>query len=181
MFRFSLLLLPLVLISCQCNKSKVQENNATTSPTAEIKIDAPKTVEELTVAAQKGDVDAQFQLGARFAAGDLDLKKAFEWFLKAAENGDMRAQIEVAKRYNSGVGVESDENKAFEWFTKAAEKGNVDAQKALGLLYWNGASAPLRDRKKAEMWFEKAIAQGDKVSEGMLKEMKAESPKTDKE
>jgi uncharacterized protein len=51
---------------------------------------------------------------------------------------------------------------AANWYKQAAEHGNPNAQYALGILYYNGSGVP-RDPVAAYMWFDLAIARGDKM------------------
>lgn len=97
---------------------------------------------EIEQAAERGDPNAQFELGALYYGGDLgmpkDPAKAREWFEKAADKGEVRAQFNLGVIYYMGEGVKQDYASAREWFEKAAEKGNARAQFNLGVIYYRG-------------------------------------------
>jgi hypothetical protein len=52
---------------------------------------------------------------------------------------------------------------ALQKYTKLANTGNVEAQQHLGEMYWYGEAGPI-DEPKAEAWFRKAAAKGNKVA-----------------
>jgi TPR repeat protein len=54
-------------------------------------------------------------------------------------------------------------SEALQKYTKLANAGNVEAQQHLGQMYWYGEAGTV-DEAKAEAWFRKAAAKGDKVA-----------------
>src|SRR4051794_27145023 len=52
---------------------------------------------------------------------------------------------------------------ALQKYTKLANAGNVEAQQHLGQMYWYGEAGAV-DEAKAEAWFRKAAAKGNKVA-----------------
>jgi TPR repeat protein len=60
---------------------------------------------------------------------------------------------------------------ALQLYTKLANAGNVEAQQHLGEMYWYG-EAGATDEAKAEVWFRKAAAKGNKVALAALEVMK---------
>ncbi len=59
-------------------------------------------IEELRLAAEQGDADAQFSLGAAYVQGTdvgLDLVEAERWFRRAAEQGHAGAQTVLRELY----------------------------------------------------------------------------------
>ena len=77
----------------------------------------PKDFKSLKALAEKGDTDAQFNLGVMYDKGDevtQDSTEAVKWYLKAAEQGHVEAQNYLAKMYDKGQGVEKDNAKALE-------------------------------------------------------------------
>jgi len=126
--------------------------------------------------ATQGDANAQYVLGAKYAAGEgvpKDQAKAAEWFQKAAAQGDADAQYQIGKMYYLGEGVPKDFAKAAEWCRKAAIQGNERAQSSLGDMYYQGKGVP-RDDGKAIEWLQKAAAQGEPVAQANLGAMYAE-------
>ena len=51
-------------------------------------------------------------------------KRIFDQYLQQAENGDANAQFIVASRYESGKGVEMNNERALHWYGLAAKKGH---------------------------------------------------------
>ena len=86
-------------------------------------------------AAQAGDDDAQFYLGALYSAGvgrPRSDGEAFRWFLRAADQGHSHAMLIVAGLYASGRGITKDNVKAYRWAHIVASASKVDE-------YRNGA------------------------------------------
>jgi len=69
-------------------------------------------------AAQSGDSEAQFYMGALYSSGvgrprsDQD---AFRWFLRAADQGHSHAMLVLAGLYAIGRGTSNDNLKAYKW------------------------------------------------------------------
>jgi TPR repeat protein len=139
-------------------------------------------LEKLTVAAQKGNVDAQFSLGILFAhispadgkdipesQAPLDYDQVARWLPKAAEQGHRRAQYYVGLFHYLGRGSISsfpqDYSKAELWLHKSAEQGDIDAQYYLGALHASppesiGKHRPPPDYVQAAQWWREAAWQG---------------------
>ena len=86
-------------------------------------------------AAQTGDDDAQFYLGAFHSAGagrPRSDEQAFRWFQRAADQGHAHAMLIVAGLYASGRGTTKDNAKAYSWAHIVASASNVEE-------YRNGA------------------------------------------
>lgn len=114
-----------------------------------------------TKAADKGNANAQYNLGLMYATGDgvmQDYAKALEWYTKAAEQGHALAQYNLGWMYMNGEGVKQDDVKAFEWYKRSAEKGQVNSQYNLGNLYALGRGVK-QDYQQAYIWFARAEAQ----------------------
>jgi len=70
--------------------------------------------------AEKGLVNAQFNLGQMYRYGDgvaQDYSEALKWYRKAAEQGDKESQFNLGSMYLNGDGVAKDEKEAHRWFT----------------------------------------------------------------
>lgn len=88
---------------------------------------------DLKTKAEKGDIEAQRQLGYLYLTGEFpkkDLKKAEYWLTQAAEKNDDLAQAQLAYLY----GEKEDMKKAEEWYRKASDNGNLEARNNLTLL-----------------------------------------------
>jgi len=114
-------------------------------------------------AAERGDKDAQYNLGECYFEGTgvpEDEAEAVIWFRKAAEQGHAEAQNSLGVCLMDGLGVLRDETQAIEWFHKGAEQGDENAQKNLGFYYYSGKGV-VKDNAAAIKWFRKAAEQGN--------------------
>jgi len=90
-------------------------------------------------AAQAGDDDAQFYLGALHSAGIGRTRsdaEAFRWISRAADQGHAHAMLIVAGLYASGRGVTKDNVKAYSWayIVTSASKLDEDRNGARQLM-----------------------------------------------
>ncbi len=100
--------------------------NTSAPSLADDEIDIPA----LQAAAEKGDVDAQYQLGSAYQMGDgveqNDLK-AIHWMKKAANQGSADAQFNLGMAYRGGYGVPQDNITAYMWLELAVANGSIKA------------------------------------------------------
>lgn len=112
-------------------------------------------------AAEKGNADAQFTLGAIYAGarydakepyfmdensepsytmfgGRIDFKRAAYWYTLAANQGHGSALNNLGNAYRKGAGVERNFVKATELIRKAAEQGESFAQLIYGDMFRDG-------------------------------------------
>ena len=125
-------------------------------------VHAAGELEALIKDAERGDAEAQYDLGVMYDYGirvPEDDAKAVHWYRKAAERGDAEAQYELGLMYDYGEGVPEDDAMAVHWYRKAAEQGDADAQTKLGLMYAKGEGVP-EDHVQAYAWLSVAAAQG---------------------
>ena len=114
--------------------------------------------------AERGDVDAQRNLGFMYANGrgvPQDYAEAAKWFSKAAAQSDAGAQLIIGLMYAKGRGMPQNGAKAVRWFRKAAEQGNAGAQHNLALMYTKGRGVA-QDYVQAHKWSNLAAKQGHK-------------------
>lgn len=124
------------------------------------------------LAADAGDLKAQFRLAARFEDGrgvDRSMAKAIEWYRKAGDNGSAEAQQYLGVIFDKGRGVKQDNAEAISWYKKAAEQGQGQAQYNLGVFYFYGRGVAV-DRDEAKKWFERARESGFEAASGTLKD-----------
>jgi uncharacterized protein len=121
-------------------------------------------IDHLTPAAQRGDPQAQYELGALLK----DPAEAFKWFRKAAEQGQADAQHRLAQAYFWGIGVGSDKAEGIKWYRRAAEQGQVHAQLALGELYHYGGPGLPKDAVEAVRWYRRAAEQNNAAAQAAL-------------
>ena len=73
--------------------------------------------------AERGDGDAQYNLGVAYAQGVIpDYREAVKWYRRAAEQGDGDAQNNLGVMYAKGRGVIQDYHEALKWFRLGANK-----------------------------------------------------------
>ena len=100
--------------------------------------DYTKALQWYRKAAQKGNAEAQNNLGNMYYNGDgvvKDYVQAVEWYRKAANQGDAAGQTNLANRYSRGEGVTKDYVQAAAWYRRASDQGLAVAQGFLGLSY----------------------------------------------
>jgi Sel1 repeat len=106
---------------------------------------------QLLAKAQKGDLEAEYQLGLLYERGSpeaaKDSAKAIQWFRVLADKGDRRGENALGIAYLHGYGVTEDDTTGFEWFYKAAVNGYPAAQFNLAGSYYRGRGTPKNGKK----------------------------------
>ena len=115
-----------------------------------------KGIEILRNAAERGDADAQFTLGAIYAGAHYELKnpaylsgytmldgvvdhnRAAYWYTLSANQGHKTALNNLGLAYKNGDGVNKDLVKATEYIRKSAEQGYSNAQLVYGDMFRDG-------------------------------------------
>ena len=113
-------------------------------------------------AAEAGDVEAQFNLGVRYATGhgvETDELAAFEWYSRAASQGYQPARVNLGLMYADGLGISQDETVAVELYRQAADQGYAPAQFNLGWMYATGRGVE-KDELAAFELYRQAADQG---------------------
>lgn len=125
-------------------------------------------LEQLTILAVGGDVDAQLALADSWATGPtIDKAEAHYWYQLAAEQGSQLAQYKLGLRYFRGDGVARDYTLAREWWLESATLGSADAQQKLGYLY-SEALGVERDYNRAILWYTRAAQLGHAEAQTLL-------------
>jgi len=131
--------------------------------------------------AEKGDVDAQYNLGFMYANGygvPQDYSQARKWFAKPIAQGHPSAQFMLGLMYANGRGVKQNDGEAVKWYRKAANQGNGDAQNNLGFMYFSGRGVK-QDREQALIWYREAALRGSLEASQNLRSMGAGEKKTE--
>lgn len=143
---------------------KVNDNHVTATPA--------DTLPQRREAAEKGEAQAQYELGMLYmtgGGGTKDEVEAQRWLRKAADQGDARAQFQIGNMYwRAWGGLPRNDKEAAVWFRKAAEQGNADGQWQLGELYEYGRGGIRQNMAQAVSWYQKAAAQGQAQAEFAL-------------
>ena len=112
MKRFFLLLLPMLLLSCQSSPERVSAD-----------------LKHLEARAKRNDRRAQWDLGNSYMKLG-NWSEANRWLREAAERGVPEAQYQLAQNYEKGTGTQRDLVEAYAWSALAAEQGLVMAMNA---------------------------------------------------
>jgi TPR repeat protein len=119
--------------------------------------------------AEKGDSDAQFNLGQAYRLGrgvTVDLAQAKGWLERAAKGGHLDAETTLGLLlFDSGS-----RDAAMVWLRKAAERGEPRAMLVYGTALFNGDGAP-RDALMAYAYVSRAAAQGLEPAKSTLAQM----------
>jgi hypothetical protein len=119
--------------------------------------------------AQKGDADAEFDLGQAYRLGrgvPVDLAQAQLWLEKAADAGHLDAQTTLGLLlFDSG-----NRSGAMRWLKKAAERGEPRAMLVYGTALFNGDGVP-KDPMAAYAYVSRAAAQGLQPAKETLADM----------
>lgn len=128
--------------------------------------------------ADRGDADAQFNMGQAYKLGrgvPADLKIAQSWYQKAAQQGHDQAQANLGLLlFQNGKQFE-----AMPWIRKAADRGDARAQYVLGTAMFNGDFVP-QDRARAYALMTRASAQGLPPAAKNLEQMDQHMAQADK-
>lgn len=173
----------------ECGWDDIQAISSATAAAAAIAVTAaaaePKTIKDGIAAwqrsdyaqavaiwrplAEKGDSDAQFNLGQAYRLGrgvTVDLATAQSWLEKAAKAGHLDAQTTLGLLlFDSGS-----RDRAIQWLKKAAEQGDARAMLVYGTALFNGDGAP-RDPVMAYAYVSRSAAQGLAQAKTTLGEM----------
>lgn len=128
-------------------------------------------IDKYRLAAEKGDLEAQVQLGLMYAKGDgvpQDNQLAQQWWQKAAAKGSAKAQFNMGLLYFDGsLGVKQDSTQAALWLRKAANQNLASAQYFLAQLLWRGEGVA-QNKNEAMQLLRKAADQGEDRAQYML-------------
>jgi hypothetical protein len=135
------------------------------------------TIPAIEQAAEAGDAEAQFKLGALYANGKRvkqDSKAAARWLRKAAKQGWAAAQTLLGWCYAGGNGVGKDMAEAMQWYSAAAEAGDTDAMCSLADIYASGEPGIEQNTQAMLIWYETAANLGHPKAQYMLGKLLAD-------
>jgi hypothetical protein len=94
--------------------------------------------ERLLESAQKGDAEAQFELGKNYETGRIGLPKdlalAEHWYREAAAQGDSFAEASLGILYQFGKGVHRDSVLALMWYEIAIARAQSGDRNSIAEL-----------------------------------------------
>jgi uncharacterized protein len=120
--------------------------------------------------AEKGNAEAQFELGTLYRKTEEGSKEIVKWYRLAAEQGHASSQYWLATLYFYGLGVLKDYKEALRLYRLSAEQGYSKAQLILGHKYKLGEGV-LQDYKKSIKWYRLAAEQGNVTAQRFLGRM----------
>jgi TPR repeat protein len=133
-------------------------------------------LERLLPKAEKGDKQAQYQVGVIYRdglAGTKNINLSARWFEKAVKLGHPPAQYALGRAYALGEGVVQNFGRAAELYQKAAVFARHAASEfALGQLYFQGKGV-LQDYKQALTWYQKAALRNHAGAQAVMGSMYA--------
>jgi len=135
------------------------------------------TIPAIEQAAEAGDAEAQFKLGALYANGKgvkQDSRAAARWLRKAAKQGWTAAQTLLGWCYAGGNGVSKDMAEAMQWYSTAAEAGDTDAMCSLADIYASGEPGIEQNTQAMLIWYETAANLGHPKAQYMLGKLLAD-------
>jgi len=143
--------------------------------------DAAAAVRELKPLAERGNADAQFNLGSLYYQGwglPQDYQEAVRWFRKAAEQRHTYAQTTLGTIYAEGVQgvIAKDYPQALMWFIFAAAQGDAEAMEFRNTLAAKMTPAQIAEAQKMAREFKPEDAYTK-----MYGELKAPAEKGDAE
>jgi hypothetical protein len=102
--------------------------------------------------AEKGDAEAQCEVGDRYLRGtgiERNMEKAYKWTEKSALQDFPEAQFNMGVLCSIGFGGGISE--AVKWYEKSAESGYPKAQESIAAMYYHGTGVEV-DKAKAKYW-----------------------------
>ena len=129
------------------------------------------SLEFLTLAAEGGDAEAQYQLGRVYFDEDhprywRDPAKAVHYFELAAEQDHVGAMLELARLFRDGYGSFHDQERAVGYFRRAVDWGDPAAARNLGRHYLAGRGVPAEPSRAYELF--RVAAEGGDVDGARL-------------
>jgi uncharacterized protein len=157
-----------LLVSVGCSDHKEQDAGTFQEGLAAYKKgDYPVALEKFKSLAEKGNAEAQYNLGVMYILGrgvPQDTKQAVDLWSKAADQGNSaNAQFNLGVMYRQGKGVPADDKQAVSYWAKAAEQGHTQAQLYVGIMYAQGAGTA-QDKVQAYKWFSIAADKGNQAA-----------------
>lgn len=131
-----------ILLPCLGEKPDAKPDTSVSASVSKNADTKSKTkIEELREKAERGDAQAQYDLGQAYdlARGvERNYREAAQWYLKSANQGHRGAQFSLGYFYEYGQGVHIDLEEAVMWYQKSAAQRNTSALIFLGKCYEHG-------------------------------------------
>jgi hypothetical protein len=132
-----------------------------------------ETARRYKLAADRGDADAQLNLGMMYGTGRgglaPDPREAARLYKLSADQGNALAQLQLAYMYENGDVLPKDWREAGRLYRLAADQGNAEAQANLADFYERGDAGLRKNACEAVRLRKLAAAQGNTYAERSLK------------
>ena len=132
--------------------------------------DEEKGLKCLTVAAEKGNSNAQAYIGSYYYRGKgvkQNKAESVKWFEMSANQGNSFGQRALGLCYLKMDDMEDNTKLGIYWLRKAANQGDSISQRLLGVCYFWGKGV-IRDYDMAIYWFEESAKREDRRGEYAL-------------
>jgi TPR repeat protein len=125
--------------------------------------DAPRNLPKLTLSAvraqaERGDANAEFELGAKYASGEdvpQNYAEAVKWFTQAADQGNVLAAATLGAFYWAGRGLPQDYVSAYTWSTIAKEGGDEASKYRVAILASRMTASEVNQaQRRATAWLQ---------------------------
>lgn len=163
MIRAMILLLPALFSVAASCREPVQLDAP--SPTVVTAIDAYNRGDAVTAfallkaAADRGDFDAQVNLGYLYARGQgvaVNQLEAFRLYRLSAQQGNGEGMNALGYKYQFGTGIAPDPNRAVSWYCMAVLQGNSRAMNNLALVLEEGKLVRANIADARNLWRQSA-------------------------
>ncbi len=113
-------------------------------------------IARLRVQADKGDPEAQYDLGEAYLKGEgvvQSEKEAAKWYYRSAMQGYVDGQIAMGFVYRGGNGMQMDKVLSYMWFDLATKNGSSEAFSLRNDEAWSMTQSEIDDaRAKSHKW-----------------------------
>lgn len=151
-----------ILLPCLGEKPDA-EPSAAPDPDPKLQSNTSKSkIDQIRAKAEKGDMNAQNDLGYAYSKGEgvaQDKAEAFKWYSKAAKQGFSYAQFNLGLFYARGISTEQNWEEAVRFYQLAADQNHTGALNNLAACYELGNGVQ-KDIKKAVEFYRKAAELG---------------------
>lgn len=133
-----------------------------------------KILQELTVKAEAGDAEAQFQLGQHYSyKTDLAISnpnRAEQWYTLAAKQDHLGAILGLVELFDNFPDLVGGPEELVHWLSRGAELGHAGMSVQLARLMWTGATGLDADRPAAYRRLREAAILGNESAALFLAE-----------
>jgi hypothetical protein len=120
---------------------QAQSDYSQLAPPLQTATERQMEVENTLERAQKGDVQAMYDMGMNYAKGygvNRDTEKAFSWFQHSAEAGLGAGWTEMGRFYKNGTGRAIDYNMAYAYYSKGAAMNHAQGTYMKAYMQYKG-------------------------------------------